>query len=265
MTNQKPDFKEDLALILTASIDIQGMPRATPTVPEQRQEDYFKALQYYLENHPSISKLIFIENSGWSLERVKQALLNNPYHKQVEFISLNCNNFPRNFGKGYGECLLIERGLAQSHLAKEVNYIGKITGRIYLRNLEQILHTIKQPFDCFCDYKDQGWMFRKMWGQKHVGPHCDTRFLIFSKSFYEEYIKCLHLNHQSGGFSIERQFYDSIKQAEAKEKIISRFAVEPEFDGVAGHFGGKNYSSKSEKAKFFIRSWSRTVLPWLHL
>ena len=261
------DLENNLTLILTASIDIKGMPRATPTLPEQRQEDYIKSLKYYLTNHPLVRKLIFIENSGWDLSQIKEVTKNNPHQKQVEFISLNCNDFPRQYGKGFGECLLIEKGLEQSTLFQDVTHIAKITGRIYLENLTEVLLSIKKPFDCFCDYKDQGYKLRRLWGQKTAGPHCDTRFLIFSKQFYSQQIKPLHIRHQqqeSGGFCIEAEFYRAIKKAEANSKVISRFSVEPKFSGVAGHFGGKDYDSNLEKTKYQIRSFSRVAVPWLH-
>lgn len=261
------NIEKHLALILTASIDIKGMPRATPTVPEQRQEDYYKSLKYYTDNHPSVKKIIFIENSGWDLSRVKEATDDNPHDKQIEFISLDCNDFPRRYGKGFGECLLIANGLARSQLYKEVTHIAKITGRIYLENLTKILLSIKQPVDCFCDYKDQGYKIRRLWGEKHVGPHSDTRFLVFSKKFYEDIIQPLHIKHQQKeprGFCIEAEFYYAIKNAEKDYRVQSRFAVEPKFSGVAGHFGGKDYDSTLEKTKYQIRSLSRVAVPWLH-
>ena len=259
------NLEQDLALLLTATIDIKGMPRATPTVPEQRQEDYIKSLKYYLNNHPQIRKIVFVENSGWSLEQIKQVTSNNPHGKEVEFVSLNCNDFPRKFGKGYGECLLIEKGIAQSRLLPSVTHVAKITGRICLLNLTQLLQSVKVPYECFCDYKDQGWRLRKLWGEKQVGPHCDTRFFVVSKTFYNQHLKQLHQEHQQGGFCIEAQVYDAIKQAEAETTVVSRFPIEPDFRGIAGHFQGKNYESPSERTKFVIRSWTRKMVPWVHL
>lgn len=102
--NHPLNIEQDFALILTASIDIKGMPKAYPTVAEQRQEDYYNSVKYYVNNQPRIQKIIFIENSGWPLDRVQEAIKDNPHNKKVEFISLNCNDFPRQLGKGYGEC-----------------------------------------------------------------------------------------------------------------------------------------------------------------
>ncbi|MGF1480916.1 MAG: hypothetical protein ACFB4I_15760 [Cyanophyceae cyanobacterium] len=264
-TSQSLNIETDLALLLTASIDIKGMPRATPTVPEQRQEDYFNALSYYVNNHPQVRKIIFVENSGWNLDRVKEATRENPHNKEVDFVSLDCNDFPREYGKGYGECLLIDKGIAASELAQSVNYIAKITGRIYLLNLTQLLRSVRDPYDCYCDYKDHGWRIRRLWGETGVGPHCDTRFLVFSLDFYRQHLQKLHRQHPGGGFCIEAEVYNAMKEAEAQEKIISRFPLEPDYRGVAGHFQGKDYDSPKERAKFVVRSWSRRVVPWAHL
>ncbi|GBF81723.1 hypothetical protein [Aphanothece sacrum] len=259
---------QDFALFLTASVDVKGMPKAYPTVAEQREQDYYNSLTYYIQNHPKVRKIIFVENSGWPLDKLKQVAQNNPHNKEIEFISLNCNDFPRKFGKGYGECLLIEKGLEQSNLIKTVTHFAKITGRIYLQNITQVLESISEPYDCLCDYKDQGWRLKKLLGEESAGPNCDTRFLVFSQKFYHEIIKPLHQKHKEGTvsycFYIESQFYQAINNLADKYKVITRFLIEPDFKGIAGHFGGKNYSSPQERAKFFIRSIGRKITPWIH-
>lgn len=264
------DIEKDLALLLTATIDIGGMPKSYPAVPEQRQEYYFNSLQYYVNFHPRIRKLIFVENSGWSLARVKQAVADNPHNKEIEFISLNCNDFPRSLGKGYGESLLVEKGIEKSQLIDSVSYFAKLTGRICLINLTELLTSVGQAYDCLCDYKDQGWQLKQIAGEKTAGPHCDTRFLVFRRQFYTEYIQPLHQQHRERAgeracFYLETQFYRAIEAAAARETVISRFPIEPDFRGIAGHFGGKDYSSSKERAKFRVRSLLRKITPWLHL
>ncbi len=259
------EIKENLALFLTATIDIKGMPKAYPTAAEQRQEDYYNSLKYYVNNHPKIKKIVFVENSGYPLDRVKEAVKENPYNKQVEFISLNCNDFPRKFGKGYGESVLIEKGIKQSELIKNVNYIAKITGRIYLLNLTKILEKIPNKFDCLCDFKDQGYIIKRLLGEKSAGPNCDTRLLVFSKEFYSQNFQPLHNNHTSGNFYFELKYYHAIQQALNKFNVIIRFPIEPNFKGIAGHFGGKDYGSTQEQIKYNIRSVIRKITPWIHL
>ena len=259
------DIEKDLALLLTATIDIKGMPKAYPTVAEQRLEDYYNSLRYYVTNQPRIQKIVFVENSGYPLDRVKEAVIDNPYNKQVEFISLNCNDFPRSLGKGYGESVLIEKGIKQSELIETATYVAKITGRIYLLNLTEILESVKEDYDCLCDFKDQGWRIKRLLGEKTACPNSDTRLLVFSKELYQQYFQPLHNNHQEGCFYFETKYYHAILEARQKFKVISRFAIEPNFRGIAGHFGGKNYSSKPEQIKYIIRSFLRKIAPYIHL
>ncbi|MEG3437220.1 hypothetical protein V0288_08830 [Pannus brasiliensis CCIBt3594] len=256
-------IERDFVLLLTATIDIKGMPKAYPTVPEQRQEDYCNSLRYYLNNHPRVTKILFVENSGWPLDRLREVATENPDRKQVEFISLNANHFPRAFGKGYGENLLIEQGVLQSNLVRESSYIGKITGRIYLLNLTEILTNIDREFDCLCDFKEP--YFKQITGVKDSIPYADTRFLVFRKSFYHEYIQPLHARHRQGCFYSEHQYRRAIELAAPSTQVLKRFPIEPRFSGIAGHFQGKNYDSHPERVKFAVRSLSRSLLPWLYL
>lgn len=257
---------DNLVLFLTATIDIKGMPKAYPTVPEMRQEDYFNSLNYYINNHPKIRKIVFVENSGWPLSRVKEATLENPYGKEVEFISLNSNDFPRHYGKGYGEISLMDQGIQQSKLIQESTYIAKITGRIRLLNLTEILESVSSPYDCLCDLKDQGWMLKRyLFRERTASPYSDTRFLVFKKDFYFKYFQPLVSNHQNGCFYMESKIYQGIQAAKPYEQVIERFPIEPKFSGIAGHFQGKDYNSPREQAKFTIRSFARQVAPWIHL
>nr|WP_293104108.1 hypothetical protein [Okeania sp. SIO2F4] len=178
---------------------------------------------------------------------------------------MNCNDFPRDFGKGYGECLLIEKGLEKSRLINTVSHFAKITGRIYLKNMTQILESVREDYDCLCEYKDQGWRIIKLWGVKGAKPYCDNRFLVFSNKFYLQFIRLLHQQHQERCFYIETQFYEAFKQLEKEQMIISIFLVSPDFQGIAGHFKGKDYSSKKERMKFLTRWWTRKLIPSLHL
>lgn len=118
--------------------------------------------------------------------------------KEVEFISLDCNDFPRKLGKGYGECLLIEKGLEKSSLIKTVTHFAKLTGRIYLKNITQILETSPEC-DCLCDYKDMGYILKRIGGEKSASPYCDTRFLTFRKEIYDQYFKPIHQKHLAKG------------------------------------------------------------------
>jgi hypothetical protein len=257
------DIEHNLVLALTASVDVRGMPGVTRPDPQVREEDYLACLRYYINNHPRIRKLVFIENSNWPLDRLRTALDENPHGKDVEFISLNCNDFPRELGKSYGEFLLLERGFTASRLARDAHYLGKLTGRNFLMNLTQILARVREPFDLLCDMRDHG--IYEMLGLPYCGRHADTRLLIFSHTFYDKEIRGRYVELNEGkGFFAENLIYRLAKHPPAGAIVLPRFPREPDFRGLAGHWS-KDYGSAREVLKRKLRGATRRVAPWLHI
>lgn len=189
------DIEKNFALILTATINVDNIPRVYPADKSVREDQYIKTLTYYLQNHPKVKKIIFIENSASSLERLKQAAQQNSYQKEIEFISIDTNLSHGHRGKGFGECLLVQQGLKQSELITKVTHFGKITGRICLVNLTQLLETIPSNFDCVCDYKDLGYKIKKILLKKKVKNFVIPGSLFLVKIFiiliWKVYIRIL--------------------------------------------------------------------------
>ncbi|MBF2056708.1 MAG: hypothetical protein IGQ45_05660 [Cyanobacterium sp. T60_A2020_053] len=273
--SQSLDIKNKFALILTATISVDNIPKAYPSDKNVREQQYMRTLRYYLCNYPDLRKIIFIENSASSLDNLQQlVLMNNLYQKEIEFISLDTNLYHSQKGKGFGECLLLQEGLSKSQLIKNVTHFGKVTGRIILRNIMDIMKTIPANFDCICDYKDQGYKVKNILFNQNKSPFCDTRFIAFSKNFYQQNLVNLHINflanQPNSYFCIESEYFKKIKSLENQSNIIKRFKIEPKFQGISGHtgskkYGGKNYNSPYEKIKFHIRNFLRKILPVLHL
>lgn len=248
-------------LLLTASINPNNMPGAILDT-SQRLNDYKAAFKYYLENHPRISMIVFAENSGWPLSEIQEIGKLNPYSKQIEYLSLNINNFPREFGKGYGELNLISSALEQSELIKKAGYIAKVTGRLIVTNISQILESTSNPIDALCDLRDHPlYEWLKL---PYCGRMCDTRLIIFTPAFFEKHLKHLISNHDQGGFSIEDKFYHAMKRVDDGTRVLCRFPIEAEYRGLAGH-KNKNYSGNKEVLKRTIRSFCRKVFPWLRI
>jgi hypothetical protein len=258
------NIRDEVALVLTSSIDVKGMTSSSRPDPKERERDYAGTLKYYLNEHPDFRRIVFIENSGWPLDRLKSlAEQENPHRKQVEFISLSCNDFPRELGKSYGEMLLLDQGLAQSRVAAEVRYLTKITGRLYLMNVTQLLGAVRRPFEFMVDLRDHG--LYEMVGSKNCGRFSDTRCVVTTPAFYDEALrgKYVTLNEEKGRF-IENLLYDVAKDPKFMGRTIRRFPVEPDFRGVAGHLN-KNYGSLKETVKRRLRAGLRVVAPWLYV
>jgi hypothetical protein len=215
-----------------------------------------------------VRKIIFAENSAWSLDRFHEsASANNVYDKEIEILSFDCNDFPRVRGKSYGELLLMDNAFAASRLVRSSSYVAKMTGRNLLLNLTGLLETIPGVFGLCCDIRDHS--FYQMLGMPDCGHHCDSRFFLITPAFFEKHIRsqlsALPVDHE---YFLEGFLYDLVKQNERSEPIIKRFRIEPDYAGTAGHFirnKTKDYGGPRELMKRRIRSVSRRVAPWLHI
>jgi hypothetical protein len=261
-------IETDFALLLTASVDPKGMPGITQTDPVEREATYADCLRFYLQNDPRVRRIIFAENSGWPLNRFhEEVAANNPHAKEVELLSFNCNDYPRERGKSYGELILMKNAIGASRLAGLSRYIGKMTGRNLLFNLTELLDCVTRDFELLCDIRDHN--FYQLLRMPDCGHHCDSRFFVFTREFFDRHLVPICDGETlASGYPIESILFDLVKRLEKTEPIIKRFRVEPEYAGAAGHFirnKAKDYSSTSEMVKRRIRSASRRVTPWLHI
>jgi hypothetical protein len=251
----------DVCLILAASIKPNAMADVSIVDPAAREKDYLDTLRYYLDHHPGFKRIVFIDNSGWPLDKFKAIADAATPDAQIELISLNLNDFPSHLGKSYGEMLLLERGIEQSKLAKESIYLAKLTGRTPLMNLTTMVQSIGRHFDLLCDIQDHPlyeWLRKPATGRK-----ADTRFFLFRLRFWDKYIRG-HLDEfdERRGEFVEGFFYRIARRQGTGETILNRFVREPDFAGRAGH-GTKDYSSAGERKKRLIRDVLRRLTPWL--
>jgi hypothetical protein len=256
------DIENDVTLLMTATIDPKGMPSAaTMPDPDQRQSDYAKALSYYLHDHTAIRRIVFAENSGWPLDNLKKVASDQATGQEVEFLSFALNDFPREWGKSYGEMLLMDHAFAESRLIAQSRYVAKVTGRIIVQNVTAMLHRAPDSFDFYADLRDHPlyeWV-----GSLCSGHHGESRFFLLTPEFYNARFKGKYLLlKENEGILLETLIYQTVKQLMPGGRVIGRFRNEPQYRGIAGHHG-KNYSSARERAKQFVRSSSRRVLPWL--
>jgi hypothetical protein len=271
---ERYDYGNDLALMLTASIDIKGMPEVARPQPQQRQDDYAIALSYWLSHQPMLRRIIFVENSGWPLDELRRHVdANNPLAKEVEFISLNCNEFPRKHGKGYGEFLMMDQAMERSQMARDSKAVLKLTGRAIVRNLDQILGRIRKRFDLLCDLRDH-----PIYDLLHIkapGHWCDARLFGFTLPVYDRYLRGKYdqfIWQSDTPYLPENLLFETAKEMQRAVKpdgtneyvVVPRFPIEPAFVGSPAHWT-KSYDSPRERAKRATRGALRFVAPWLYI
>jgi hypothetical protein len=257
------DIEREVTLVLTASVDPKGMPGVSRLDPLTREQDYAGCLRYYVCQHPRVRRIVFIENSGWPLDALKAVASSNPHGKELEFVSLNCNDFPREKGKSYGEMLLLDLGLRQSRLAATAPYIAKLTGRNYLTNVTRLLEQAHPPLALYCDVRDH--RIYDMLRIPACGHHCDTRFFVMTLGFFDCFVRPRYAQlDDSKNYLVENLFFELSKMRDPAFPIIRRFTVEPAYSGIAGHLN-KDYGSVGERIKRGIRAAARRIMPWLYI
>jgi hypothetical protein len=254
----------NFVLCMTATIDPMGMPGVSRPDPRARESDYLQCLQYYCRHDPQIHRILFLENSGWPLERLqREARFNNPYGKTLEFVSLRCNEFPRELGKGYGEFLMLDEGLRSSCLVRDADYIAKITGRYRLLNLTRLIERMQSARGLLCDVRDHD-IYRRL-GIRATARYCDTRFFAFLPAFYERQIRGAYIRcNDARGYYAENLLFEVATRSDLQTEVCKRFPIEPDYRGFAG-YGSKDFGSKSERGKRLVRAIARRVVPWLYV
>ena len=100
-------------IIITATIDPKGMLFTKRSSPEDRLNDYKKVFKEFCKQQ-EVPNLIFIENSGYSLDYFQNEKKKYS-NKKIEIMSSRVNNdFSRNLGKGFGEHLSLKEVFDQS-------------------------------------------------------------------------------------------------------------------------------------------------------
>ncbi len=274
---------KNLPILMTASVCTQGMKGARYTDLE-REQMYIGALSYYLHDLLSSDpqqKIVFAENSGWDLNRLKTALSGYDIDR-VEFIALPKEAFDISRGKGYNELLLINLAIEKSATIQERGAFFKVTGRYPIYNLSHFIRKASEALErgvvFYCDVKDHcifdmlhlGW----------CGHSADARLFAVKVSYYQKHIGCKYreLNDYDGHL-LEGLLFQNVKQAYGKGrnrftgavadgKIIARFSREPVFGGMEGSMidavsFSADQNSLKNKIKRLIGNGFRLFLPWI--
>jgi hypothetical protein len=259
-------IERDVTLMLTAAIvPVPGMERVglTRVDPRQREQDYVDALGYFVRNHPRIRRIVLVESSGAPLDRLRRTAEDNPHGKDVEILGLDCNEYPSEYGGGYGEWRLMGQGLERSRLLADTRYFVKMTGRQWVLNATRILLALPESFDFAGDMLDTRLlpMLRRRPGRLET---VDARFWVTTPDFFRQHILPLPADHREGVWFVEYPMFHALRPLLRTHRIVTRFRYEPAYRGVAGHLH-KNYGSRKERVRRLMRSCLRTAAPWLWL
>lgn len=256
----------DFFFVMSASVSPNGMAGLSKESIDNREQQYITTLSFYA-SQPSIQKILFVENSAWPLERIKASI---PHPEKVTWLSLDENNFPRDWGKGYGEFLLMDRAidaLASQGCGPET-LIVKVTGRFPILNIETMLRefdhrkNLQLALDVL-DHPIYDWL--------HLGwdgHHARTILYATTLGFYREHIRGRYAEIPSHFCGAEDLMFDVWKKARALPGIYPRFRREPRLSGFAGSgrlciITAYDYDGFFAKFKRATRQFLRWALPFL--
>lgn len=223
-----------ICILLTATIDPKGvvyMKRNDPTV---RENDYINAFKKWIQT-PFL--LVFCENSGYKIDKIKK--IGKYRDQEIEILQFYGQDFPRELGKGYGELLTIKYAIQHSNLIKHCDFLIKVNGRYFIKNIKGIASALGKHEDIYVmvDLKRN-----LTWG--------DSRIFAFKPSFVFDYLLAFEkLINDSKGFYLEHAL------ARATLRAISdghKWLPLPYKPIIVGYSGTTGASYKTSTTRWLI-------------
>lgn len=216
-------------ILLTGTIDSSkfGNTNVKLTDCNERLSQYENAITRYIKKS-EFDNIVFIENSGYNFQYKKFEELAKSYNKKFEFLQVETDiEKTKKMGKSYGEAILIKRGIEESKLLKEAEYIYKVTGRIFLENSKQICKKQKDKSE-FIVFNKSKW--------------CNTSFFKVRRKDFEEILKDAYKYcNEAKGKDIESVYFDLLMNSNIK---VGTFVRYPSLTGIVGTTGNRYDRSK---------------------
>jgi hypothetical protein len=235
-----------MVLLLPGAIDIKGLgvPSMNIVDIEVRLSQYLNSIEYAILHYKTISEIVFVENTGYKYDYSglqEQATRNG---KKLEIISFR-GDYSKIIqkGKGFGEGESIKYALDKSDILKRCNQFFKLTGRLIVKNMDEIVETtrsassfIYHPKTIYRIYKD----------------HIETYFYKVDKKVYVEYLIDAHQDIDESDFRyLEHVFYEKLSFLDFRS-----FKTVPLISGFSGTSGNPyDLDTKRmilEKINYFI-------------
>jgi hypothetical protein len=227
------------------------------TDSRSRLDDYKRAFLFYCQNlkKKAFDRIAYVDNSGHSLDELKEIALKEGVDSQIEFISYQSTIDPKNSSRFYLEINLIDYFYKNSELLKNhpEAIVWKVTGRYLIKNISTIISASNDNrYDLYINCRNHPY---KVVDFYLVGMSMTAYSTIFSSN----------LNLYKGttdGEIILREYIDQIDTNLLR--VLTRFPVVPRILGTRG-FDGNKYGGAKDLAKYYFRSILNVLVPsiWL--
>ena len=246
-------------VVLTATVTpAAGMPGTVRSDPAVRLKDYCDAFEFYASlPHHIVDKILVLENSGANLDAFRRISDEKKVNKKVEYINIS-SAYDATKGKGYGEFLMLDKGLTKSTLCTSASKLWKITGRLQILNLTNLIETAPPNYEIYCDLRKVPFIGEKLGSNQWM----ELRLFSFNLPGYDKFFR----NRFDADYVLEKPFFKTLEGEvlNGNMSVIPRFLVQPILNGFSGH-SNRDYSGPKDKAKNILRKVCRRLAPRLWL
>ena len=250
-------LNSEYVVIISACIDpSKGSIEVSRSDPSIRLQDYISGLRFWLNiSDRRLDKIVFIENSGYPLDALQElAHLSNPLNKQVEFISLCCNEYPEGVHYGYAELNMIDEAFKLSKLLNQSSYLIKATGRLTFPTISRLLNRLNDDFMFAVDCRNNKLFVPS------PQVFATTQLMIFSISFYRKHLLNIKAGLSKDMACIEGLIYNKLITFQGEKGAILRWSVNVDPSGYSSGWS-KSYDSPKQKVINQARAICRIITP----
>lgn len=243
-------MRGEVCLLLTGTIRVDHPEFLRPqgrTDTAQRLADYKDALVRWMTRQTAIRDIVFVENSGYPLDSLHEVVNRHAERgKRVELISFRTRGYTDERGRSFGELDIIDTALRESTLLREASHFAKVTGRVFVPNIDAIMAGVAPDFDI-------------VGRLSHNLTWLETVLVLFRKELFVEGILPYALKHVNdrSRHHIERVIASACLHAIAEGARWYPFPQEPRIQGIRG-VDGRPYPSG------VLRAWAMDFFAWGH-
>jgi len=215
-------------LIISAAIDISdsNVPYTALTDTDIRLKQYLQSLEFAIENYEYIETIIFCDNTNYNYDYSDIVDKAHKKNKNLEVLKFQGDKEKVSVqGKGYGEGEIINYIFNNSIYIHNYDSFYKITGRLYVKNFNDIIK------------KSKGKSHFAFYPKEIYGTSDDiisTVFYKISKDLYtDKLLYAYKLVNDTEGNYLEKVFYKILQNHNIKS-----FKCFPNISGVSGSTGG---------------------------
>ena len=234
------------------------MPGSVRNQSALRRAEYERAFLFYLGlDTRLIDEIVVLENSDADLSPFAALARQAGSSKAVTLLNVS-SDYPAEMGKGYAEFLMLDRGLAQLPATSATRRFWKVTGRLQVANLEQMVATAPARYDIYSDMRNVPLVGDRLGGNQWM----ELRLFSFTRIAYDRFLR----GRFDIDFVLEKGFYAELMALRRERRIdlAPRFMHQPIFVGYSG-YSNASYAGLGYRSKSAVRRLARLTAPWLWL